>query len=97
MCGKLVVPEKDHEVRKITLVLAKLSNFKHEIHAKRVASQRKEEALSEAKQPGKAPKDIHPDRQNRVGEVFAIKVDRKIGNVQRIRSRNESVQSGQNT
>ena len=93
MRGKLVVAEKDHEVREITLVLSELPNLKHEIHAKGIASERKEKALPEAKQPGKPPQDIHANRQNRISEVLAIEIDRKIRNVQRIRFRNEGVQA----
>ena len=94
---QLVVTEEDHEVRKVTLVLSQLADLQHQIHAKRIAPERKEKALPEAKQTGKSPQDIHPDRQNCISEVLAVEIDGEIRNVEWIRFRNEGVQGGKNT
>jgi len=45
------VPEKDHEVRQVAVILTQLPSQQHQVHPERVAAEREKEALPQLSKP----------------------------------------------
>ena len=75
--GRLLPAEENQEIGNRFVVLAEVANHAHQVHAHHVAAQAEKQGLPETQQTCVAPKHIHADGQNRVAEIFAVKIDRE--------------------
>ena len=81
MPRKFLPVEEHHEVGHRLPVLAIGADLPHQIHAERVAAQRKEQSVAERQDAGVAPDQIHRDRDDRKAHDLAEQRDPVGGNV----------------
>src|SRR5437879_222872 len=86
------IPEEHHDVWQVAVILAEFPNLQPQMHPKGITAQREEETLAEAEQTRVTPEHVNADGKHRIREVFAIKIDAKIADMQRVSRRQECVQ-----
>src|SRR5262245_48475990 len=75
------------------MILAEVANHAHQVHPHHITAEREEQSLPEAQKPHVAPQQINADGENRVTEIFAIKINSEIADVQRATRRSKRVKA----
>ena len=78
------------------MVLAKLSNQQHEMHAESVSARSEKQTLTQTQQPGVTPEQIHAHSQHGITEVFTVQIDGEIAEMENAGLGNKRVKRRQN-
>src|SRR5260221_8838086 len=66
------------------------------MHADHVAAEAKKERLAEAEQSRVAPEEVHAEGEDGVAQIFPVKVDAEVADVQETACGREGIEAGEN-